>query len=465
MRTALRLTVSVSFLTASILSAATHYVSLGSANSTPPYTNWITAATTIQDAVDASLSGDEIVVTNGLYASGGRAVDGTLTNRVALVRPLVLRSVMGPQFTLIEGSSNPPVRCVYLTNAACLFGFTLKNGYIAPTYGSRPDSLHSGGGAFSAGGQTLISNCVFVGNQSGYGGGAHGATLLNCTLAGNWASSAGGGASYCTLTNCALTTNSAYAFGGGAFMGTLSHCTLTGNVVGRSNGGPWNGGGAAGDITLPGNGFVYLYNCLVIGNSAPLGDGGGVSMGWLQNCTVISNSAATYGGGVSGEDELAPPGTVGSLSSYAYNCIIYGNSAWAGDVSFCHLTSCFTDNPLFVDPAAGNFRLQPDSPCIDAGSNAYGAEATDRDGRPRIVGGTVDIGAYEFQPGVSGVFIGWLQQNGLPTDGSADYADPDGDAMNNWQEWVCGTDPTNALSASAACDLPLLEIASPPPVP
>jgi len=60
--------------------------------------------------------------------------------------------------------------------------------------------------------------------------------------------------------------------------------------------------------------------------------------------------------------------------------------------------------------------------------------------------GVKEANAYEFERGAGGLFIGWLQQYGLPTDGSTGYADTDGDGLNNWQEWRCGTDPTNALS-------------------
>jgi hypothetical protein len=99
-----------------------------------------------------------------------------------------------------------------------------------------------------------------------------------------------------------------------------------------------------------------------------------------------------------------------------------------------------------VDFAGGNFRLQSNSPCIDAGLSAYVSSSLDLDGRPRIVNGTVDVGAYEFQTNVSPVFLAWLQSYKLPCDGSADFADSDGDGMNNWQEWRAGTDPTNPLS-------------------
>ena len=59
----------------------------------------------------------------------------------------------------------------------------------------------------------------------------------------------------------------------------------------------------------------------------------------------------------------------------------------------------------------------------------------------------MDIGAYEHSGTGSKISYAWLQQFGLPTDGSADALDSDGEGHTTWQEWRCQTCPTNSFSA------------------
>src|SRR5206468_650922 len=149
---------------------------------TPPYINWATAATNIQDAVDAAVAGDEVVVTNGIYAAGARSVGLCTMNRVAVEKALTLRSVNGPQFTTIDGSQT--VRCVYLTNNAGLYGFTLTNGHDGVAWCEGFQYFGYGGGVYCASQSTVVSNCVITSNtvfgsggHRGTGGGAYGGTL------------------------------------------------------------------------------------------------------------------------------------------------------------------------------------------------------------------------------------------------------------------------------------------------
>ena len=488
-----------------VLASSTRYVSLTSTNPSPPYLDWSTAATNIQDAIDAAVAGDSVIVSNGIYNSRTRAMNGGTTNRVAINKALTVQSFSGPAVTVITGSLFPAypadlnVRCVYLTNGATLFGFTLTNGGTGVT--GNAISNQSGGGAWCESGVVIISNCVFVGNNAKqYGGGAFRGTLINCRLTNNSANYGGGAASN-TLVNCAIIGNTnlyPYAInGGGAFASLLNNCVISGNGASAS------GGAVA---------FGTLSNCLVIGNTAATngggsyystvysctfsnnsaGSGGGVFGGVINDSLISSNRASNSGGGAysnvlndcilvtnyallgGGADfsvlsnctvvkNSAPLGGGGTVNDKLYNCVIYFNSGSSSSNWYAGadvLNNCctaplapgianITNDPALVNLAGTDFHLQPNSPCINSGNNAYAKSATDFDGNPRIVGGTVDIGAFEYQNPGSVISYAYLQQYGLPTDGSVDFADLDGTSFNVYQDWIAGLNPTNSASILA----------------
>jgi hypothetical protein len=344
------------------------------------------------------------------------------------------------------------IRCAYLANGAVLSGFTLTNGATLG-YGDE-NRDQSGGAIFCETPNSIVTNCVIVGNSAQYsGGGAIQGTFNQCVFIGNAAGSSGGGANNATLSNYVLTNNIAGtvsapairfkssvssspmimfappSFGGGAEASTLNHCFLSENSA--ESGGGLDSGTA--------------NNCLILANGAQSYGGGAVEASTVNNSTLVANTSESW--------------AAGADSSTLNNCIEFYNTDGGPDSSTTYNYCCsdqdptgagnITNDPAFIDWQNNDFRLTPNSPCINSGDNLYVTTTIDFDGNPRITGGTVDMGAYEYQTPSSTLSYAWAQQYGLPTDGSMDDADLDGTGMNNWQKWIAGLDPTNPASILA----------------
>jgi len=311
-----------------------------------------------------------------------------------------------------------------------------------------------GGGIHTLGGTNTLTNNILSGNLAlGYGGGIYTFqgtnTLTNNILSRN--SAPNGGGIYTregnnNLTNNILSDNRANRGGGiYTFQGTN---TLTNNIV-SGNRGESSGGG----IHAQG-GTNSLMDNSVLGNFSL--DGGGIytreGTNMITNNSVSGNTATSVGGGiatllcnstltnnlVSGNNAFNGGGifTVQSTNSLTNNSI-YGNvgrnsgggvytaqgiNSLSNNIIWGNNSGIFNNNstltitysvvqggfagegnlnvdPLFVDRLNGDLRLLACSPAINTGSNAAipMGITTDLDGNNRIVDGTIDMGAYEFQ--------------------------------------------------------------------
>ncbi len=392
----------------------------------------------IQDAIDAAVEGDTVLVAPGEYRGDGNH------NLNPSGRAIKILASAGPDSTIIDcenmgwgfifqDEGGPGTHAV---------GFTIRNG-----------NTHYGGGIVCNGASTTIIDCVMESCTGNLGGGFYckdAAPLLEgCTVTGCLANNGGGAFildSQPTLYGCTFEGNESESSGGGIVaVGTdmiVLSCVFTGNKA-RSGGGGiccWNNEPVilasvfdSNFAGLSGGGIDFKYasptvsNTILSGNSAGLNGGAAAlweSAGLWTNCLIVENSAE-FGAGL---DIMASSpvlkhcttsangaSTGGSIYSGMFsdvvvaNAILWGSSpdeiflesgdvlvtssniegGWAG-------AGNLSADPLFSDPENGNYRIVAGSPCADAGEDV--SVSIDLDGDLRPLGAGFDIGADELIP-------------------------------------------------------------------
>ena len=374
---------------------------------------------TIQSGIDVAAPGDTVLVAAGTYF-------GSLEMRGGVN----LRSETGQyDCVTIDGTLHGGgIQFVSLAGQSLLEGFTIT--------GTMGDALYF----FES--EAVVRNCHISDNHFG-GVSCRNSSLsiFNCVISNNFSASNGGGmyvhgSSSLTMENCKVIGNTSYGLGGGLGIycpASISECIFEGNSAGINGGGVWcygeqtfdnctfmensaqrDGGGVFVNVsTLPGS-YPEFIECRILGNSAVVGSGGGISCigsAQITECLIVDNSAGKSGGGLhfAGTDSIVVNQCTivgnsadfqgGGIYSYSTNFQLttsiiafsregegvycYGGGS-ALEISLCDIFGnkggdqlCgfdrggnFSEDPLFCNMASGNFFLDQGSPCL-IGSDPY----------------------------------------------------------------------------------------------
>jgi Concanavalin A-like lectin/glucanases superfamily/Immunoglobulin I-set domain len=354
----------------------------------------------------------------------------------------------GPASLTVTRSTNVATDCFSILslediNIAWVSGLTITNG-----------CADSGAGVF-CNGNAVLSNCVITANfgeRGGYGAGAYNLDtllIIDCSISGNF--------------------GRGNAFLGAGVMTEGTSLTIINSVLG-GNHTPGLGGGLT---TLSGS--VALTNVTLSGNVATNGGGGLMLLGFdtfvAASVTIVSNRAEFGGGGVyddgngtaefkntiiAGNEDPSTPDIDGDFVSLGFNLI--GNGFTDG-VDGNQVGSAATPLDPVVGPLQNNggptatHALLTSSPAINAGTNDL-APPTDQRGPgfPRIIGGVIDIGAFEFTP--SGlVVIGAVNSTNCAGSQAVFSVTASGVGALSYQWTHAGTNLADATNATLMVDV------------
>lgn len=350
----------------------------------PQATQSVQSGDSIQSAIDAAATGDVVDVAPGTYG-------GNINLRG---KAIVLRSQAGPDVTRLQ--CGPGQRGFYIPNdnatAAVIEGFAIVGGQVTQT--NQP----MGGGILCENSSPFIVNCRISECEAQTGGGVASLggnpTLLGCLIQDNTASQQGGGVALlqsrdAALENSTLIDNNA-RLGAGLYMQSDSFITDPGNAANtvRDSVFAFNGASqfAEGGAGVYGTGQtlrLQVENCILSRNSGARGaallveSAGGFSDDFwhvaITNCTVADNvSTGSCIQVTRGRTQIK-------------NCIVWANQGAAlqmpsgqHNVNYSTVQGGYDGvgnlsvSPGFYDPFGApnripDYRLQSDSPCIDAG--------------------------------------------------------------------------------------------------
>ena len=285
--------------------------------------------------------------------------------------------------------------CTFSVNSAGTDGGAISNSQSSPAITDctfTANDAHSHGGAiFNTSSTPTLAGCIFSDNTAFSGAGVENENsntiITDCTFISNSTDEYGAGinnnGSSPLITNCIFVGNTANDFGGGAVCNWSSSPTIR-NCLFNEN------------VSIEEGGAIMNNQSSLI----------------LFNCTFVDNASGRGGNAVGFYSYLNDPPS----SMQATNCIFRdgGGEIWKNEDTDISIT--YSDiqggwagignidaDPMFVDVAVDDYRLQPGSPCIDVGDPDYAAlpNETDLDGNPRVVNGRIDMGTYERSSSIS----------------------------------------------------------------